>query len=92
MKIIGNSIQRDFIVESNGKIYNVNYLNADYQTSALLNRDFWEIRNEDGEEINGYFFESSSEEDKRKAENDANLFDKIVEFCVENFNCYSFAD
>ncbi len=83
MKIIGNSLQKGFLVKHNGKEYYINYLDIDYNSSVLMNRDNWEIFDEDDEEISPYQFKSS------KNKKEINLYYKLVEFCIKNFNHYN---
>ena len=83
MKITGNSLQRNFIVRDKGKNYFVNYICADYPISSLINRSSWEIIDEEGEELQIYFF-SDDTFDIRNIK----LFEKIVSYCIENFNNY----
>ena len=66
MKLVGNTLQKSFLIEHQGKKYFVNYLSSDYPNPNLLNRDNWEILDEDGEELNIYFFKSISKEEKSK--------------------------
>ncbi len=83
MRIIGNSLQKVFLIRYKNKDYYVNYLSADYNSSALMNRENWEIFDEDGEEISPYQFKSS------KNEKEINLYYKLVEFCIKNYNQYN---
>jgi len=84
MKIIGNSLQKSFLVKHSGKTYYVNYLDADYPSPTLLNRDKWEVIDEDGEEIGPYIIKSVKNTNNKKT----NLYYKLIEFCVKNFNKY----
>ena len=89
MKLIGNIIQKSFLIKHKGKKYCVNYLNSDYPNPNLLNRDNWEIVDEDGEELNTYFFKSNMKNDKSKITLIKQKYDKLISFCIENFDNYN---
>ena len=81
MKIFGNSLQKGFLVKHNGKDYN--YLDADYSSPALLNRNKLEVIDKNGEEVNSYITGSVKNNNK-----EMNLYYKLVKFCMKNFNHY----
>lgn len=88
MKIIGNTISRTFIIKFNHKKYYVNYLNSDYSNSELLNRNNWEITEEDGEELNIYEFGNMSKRESIEVDRNRKKFEQLVSFCIKNFNFY----
>ncbi|MBI4116153.1 hypothetical protein HY449_00230 [Candidatus Pacearchaeota archaeon] len=88
MKLTGNILQRSFLVEYKGKEYYVSYLSADYPT-LLLNRESWEITNEDGEELQIYQFSSANKKEREKIEENIKIFNRIVGFCIKKFNAYN---
>ncbi len=51
MKILQNTLQRSFQINRKNKTYYVDYLNSDGQILGLSNRDYWEIIDEDWDEI-----------------------------------------
>lgn len=78
MKIQQNTITRIWEVAFKGKTYFVDLTYSDGQTLALCNRGYWEITDENNEEVcyamNGEEPELSEKET-----------DEIIKFCVENF-------
>ena len=88
MKIIGNSLQKNFIVRDKGKNYFVNYVCADYLISSLINRSSWEITDEEGEELQIYCFGDDTLNIKNKIVRNIELFEKIINHCIKNFNNY----
>ena len=88
MKLTQTVIQKTFRVEYKEKVYYVDYLNSDRQTLVLLNRDDWEICDEDHNDLDIYTF---YEDKKRIREVKKNLLlaDKLISFCIKNFNTYN---
>ena len=78
MKIEQNTIRRDWQVSFKGKIYFVNFTYSDGQTLALLNRDYWEIIDDGGEEVC-----YAMDDDKLKLSEASQ--EKIINFCIKNF-------
>lgn len=74
MQLIQSSLQRNFTIKHNGKIYYVDYLNSDGQILGLSNRDYWEVLDEELENIDDY-------ENKR-------VFRSLIKFCIKHFNDY----
>ena len=76
-------------VEHEGKEYSVSFVNSDGQTLALSNRNYWEVY-VDGDELQTYVFENSTEDEKKTAEKNADLKDKLIDFCRKIFsiNCF----
>ncbi len=87
MRIIGNALQKSFLIEYQGKEYYVNYLSSDYPDPGLLNRDNWEIIDEDGEELSLYFLKSGKK-DKSEIRLITQKYNKLISFCIKNFNFY----
>lgn len=85
MKIEQNIISRDWFVSYKGKNYHVNLTYSDGQTLALLNRDYWEIQDENGNEV-CYAFKGEQPELSEKETNE------IIEFCTKNFLTGSFKE
>jgi len=85
MEIEQNTISRDWTVVHEGRRFYVNFTNSDGQTLALCNRENWQIEEEaeDGiEELNAYVFKGSSPEEQKQAEANAEMMDKLIEFCL----------
>jgi len=76
------------MVEHKGKEYYVDYLNSDGPVLGLINRDYWEICDEEGEELNIYILSDTTEEEKKQIEENAKLYSKLIDFCIRHFNDY----
>ncbi len=85
MKLTQSTLQRNFTIKLKDKTYYVNYLNSDGQTIGLINRDNWEVRDEEGEEINTYVFKNTNEIEINK---NLKLVNKLINFCVKHFEDY----
>lgn len=85
IEIEQNIISRDWFVNYKDKNYHVNLTYSDGQTLALLNRNYWEITDEDENEV-CYAFKGEQPE---LLENETN---KIIEFCAKNFLTGSFKE
>ncbi len=88
MKITQFTIQRTFFVQHNGKIYYVDYLNSDGHILGLLNRNNWEIYNEDSNELNIYSFKGDSKKKEKETNDNRKLFIRLVNFCIKHFDNY----
>ena len=85
MKIKGNLLERKFLVSHEGKKYYVSYVNADYPFHSLLNRDDWEVIDEDGEEVSIYTIKSVK---NKRSKEETSLYYDLIEFCIKNFNSF----
>jgi hypothetical protein len=88
MNIVQSSLERSFVVVHKGKEYYVNYLNSSEQISSLLNRFHWEIFNENQEMLNVFEFTDSTVKEKEQIQNNIELRDQLIEFCMKHFNDY----
>ncbi len=88
MKLTQTVVQKTFHVEYKGKVYYVDYVNSDGQELILLNRDDWEITDENHEEIGIYLWNNSSKKEKRRVRSNQLLADKLITFCIKHFNTY----
>ena len=85
MKIKGFFLERQFEVSFKNKIYNVSYINSTSDTLCLLNRDYWEIYEEDGDELFEFVFKRNKFVlDKNRR----NIKIKLIKHCIKNFNKY----
>ena len=85
MEIEQNTISRDWTVLHEGRRFFVNFTNSDGQTLGLCNRENWQIHEETAdeiEELSPYVFSNSSPEEQRQAEENAEMMDKLKEFCI----------
>lgn len=88
MKLVQTTIEKTFWIEFEGKDYHVNYLNSDGQSLAMINRNNWEILDEDGEEVSFYVFKGDDSNEMKKAKENLKLTNKLISFCIKNFNRY----
>ena len=89
MHIETNQISRDWTILHEGRRFYVNYTESDGQTLGLLNRDNWEVLEEtddDTEELNVYVFKEDTPGQRERAEENARLKEKLVRFCIENWD------
>ena len=87
MKIVQNTIARDWTVLHDGRRFCVNFTESDGQRLALVNRDNWQIceETEDGTEELDVCKDDGPEERKRVEEN-ARLAEKLVAFCMDHWD------
>ncbi len=89
MKTEQNTISRDWIVLHNGRRFFVNFTESDGQTLMLCNRNNWEIteQTEDGvKDVSTCVFKGSSAAEQRQAEENAELIEELVAFCIDNWD------
>ena len=88
MKLEQSALQRTFTVKHKGKYYYIDYLNSDGQILGLLNRNYWEITDEDREELDIYILSDTTKKERQEKEKNAKLFDKLINFCIKHFDDY----
>jgi hypothetical protein len=89
MKIEQNTISRDWTVLHKGRRFFVNFTESDGQTLALCNRDNWQIheQTDDGiEEFDACVLSNSSPEEQKRAQKNAEMIDKLIRFCIANWD------
>ena len=89
MKVLQDTISRDWQVEHRGRNFLVNFTESDGQTLALVNRDNWEITEEtdDGpREMTGVVLSGATKEEIRQAEDDLRIMTQLIRFCVEEWD------
>jgi hypothetical protein len=67
----------------------VNFTESDGQTLALCNRDNWEVQEEtEGsiEELSPYVFSDNSPEERERAEENAEMIDELIRFCIRKWD------
>jgi len=89
MKLVQTVIEKNFFVDHQGKIYYVNYLSSDGHILGLLNRDEWEITDENHEELQVYAFQGINKNEKVKIRNNQKLANNLIKFCTEHFDNYA---
>ena len=89
MKLQQSILNKTFIVNHKGKDYCVDYLNSDGHTLGLLNRDYWEITDEDCENVNIYIFKSDNKKIREEVKKNRILVQKLINFCIKHFNDYN---
>ena len=88
MKLVGNTLQRTFLVTHRGKEYFIDYLESNYPNSAIINREKWRVVDKNGEELNIYSLKSNTKKEIAKINLTRKKWDKLIKFCVKNFNSY----
>jgi hypothetical protein len=89
MRLEMNQISRDWAIVHDGRKFHVNYTDSDGQTLALCNRNNWEVweeTDEGTEELDVYFSEGDTPEEQRKAEKNSLLKERLIMFCIENWD------
>jgi hypothetical protein len=89
MRVEQNTISRDWAVFYKGRRFFVNFTESDGQTLVLCNRNNWEIteQTKDGvEDVSACVFKGSSAAEQRQAEENAELIEQLVAFCIENWD------
>ena len=89
MKIEQNTISRDWIVLHNGRGFFVNFTESDGQTLMLCNRSNWKITEETGDgvqEVSACVFKGSSAAELKQADENTGLIEKLIAFCIENWD------
>jgi len=81
-------LERNFTVGHKGKIYYVSYMNSDRQILGLINRDTWEILDEELEELCVCGFQDGAKEEKEQIKKNRKLANRLINFCVKHFNDY----
>lgn len=89
MKIEQTTIQKTFTIKHNGKVYYVDYLNADGQILGLINRNNWEINDQENELLDIYTFKGQSKRKNEKVKKNRELAEKLVRFCIKHFEDYN---
>jgi len=56
-------LERHFTIRHKERFYYVSYLNSDKPILGLINRDAWEICDEEGEELNTYILKDTIKEE-----------------------------
>ena len=89
MKIEQTILQKIFLVRYQGRCYFVDYVNSDGQALCLLNRDNWEVYDENHESLQVYLLKSMTKKDSLMIKKDVKLVEKLITFCVEHFEDYN---
>ena len=89
MEIEQTGLQKNFSVRYKNKLYFVDYVNSDGQDLRLLNRDNWEIYDEDHESLQIYTLSSMTKEEKLKIQKNLKFAEKLIKFCMQHFEDYN---
>ena len=87
MKLTQSAIQKYFTVTHKGKTYYVDYINSDEQI-LLGNRDYWQVLDEEHEELSIYTFKNTSKKEKQQIDKNRELYLKLIKFCKKHFEDY----
>ena len=88
MKLTQSTIQKYFTVTHKGKTYYVDYANSDGQTLLLSNRNYWEILDEELEELDIYIHNDTTKKELKQIDKNTKLYRKLIKFCIKHFNDY----
>ena len=89
MKINQTTIQKAFYIRIRKKTYYVNFVNSDGQTLDLINRNNWEIYDENNEELDLYTYDNINKKRAREIKVNWQLANKMIKFCIKQFNDYN---
>jgi len=87
MKLTQSVIQKYFTVTHKGKTYYVDYINSDDRI-MLGNRNYWQVLDEELEELNIYIFKNTTKKEKQQITKNRKLYLKLINFCIKHFNDY----
>ena len=76
------------MVKYNKKVYYVGFLASDRQILGLINRDTWQILDEELEELRVCGFQDDTKEEKEQIKKNRKLANRLINFCVKHFNDY----
>ena len=88
IKLTQSVLERHFTVKHKERFYYVSYLNSDKPILGLINRDTWEICDEEGEELNTHILKDTTKEEKHQIKNNTKLASKLIELCIRHFDGY----
>ena len=81
MKLVGQAINKTFLIKYEEKTYCINYFYSDYGALEEINRNTWEITDEDGEMLQIFLFRNESKETIEKVKRNQEVYDKLIDFC-----------
>ena len=76
------------MVKYNKKIYYAGFLASDRQILGLINRDTWQILDEELEELRVCGFQDDTKEEKEQIRKNRILASRIIDFCTKRFSDY----
>ena|SRR3989338_7189129 len=88
IKIIQTVLEKNFTVKYNKKIYYIGFLASDRQILGLINRNTWEILDEELEELCLCEFREATKKEKWQIKNNIKLANKLISFCIKHFDDY----
>ena len=88
IELIQTTIAKYFTVQYKGKTYYIDYVNSDGQTLLLSNRDYWEILDEELEELCVSEFQNDTKKEKEQIKKNIKLANKLISFCIKHFSDY----
>lgn len=87
MKLTQTAVQKFFTVTNRGKTYYIDYINSD-DVILLGNRDYWQVLDEELEELNIYVFKDTTKKEKEQIKKNSKLYLKLINFCIKHFDDY----
>ena len=88
MKLTQSVIQKTFTVTHKNKTYYIDYLNSDSQILGLSNRDYWQVLDEELEEVCIYQFQNAAKKEKEQINKNVKLTNRLINFCIKHFDDY----
>ena len=88
IKLTQTVLEKNFTVKHKERFYYVSYLNSDKPILGLINRDTWEICDEEGEELNTYILKDTTKEEKQQIKKNTKLANRLIGFCIRHFSDY----
>ena len=81
-------LERHFTIRHKERFYYVSCLNSDKPILGLINRDTWEITDEEYEELNIYLLNDTPKRERKQIKNNIRLANRLIEFCIRHFKDY----
>ena len=88
IKLTQTVLEKNFTVRHKERFYYASCLNSDKPILGLINRDAWEILDEELEELGICEFQDAAKKEKEQARKNRILANKLIGFCIRHFNDY----
>ena len=88
IKLTQTVLERHFTIRHKERFYYVSCLNSDKPILGLINRDTWEILDEELEELCTCEFQDATKKEKEQVRKNRILANRLIDFCIRHFNDY----